>query len=161
MSRYAPRGSSPEEKLRFYGWYVTESGCWEWLGRTQSKGYGVLRVSSGNALTHRLAYDVWVDPIPVGLLVRHKCDNPPCINPDHLEVGTYADNMRDKVERGRSNSVRGVHAGLAKLTDVKVREIRYLWSTGDFLQRDIAKMYGVSASAIGQVVVRKSWKHVA
>ena len=75
--------------------------CWNWTGST-AKGYGQIWVGNTNLRSHRLAYEIAHGPIPDGLLVRHKCDNPLCCNPAHLEVGTDADNAMDRVVRGRS-----------------------------------------------------------
>jgi HNH endonuclease len=76
--------------------------CWEWQGARNVDGYGLanlLRVDE--KLTHRIVYHVWWGPIRYGLLVRHRCDNPPCSNPDHLELGTASDNAQDRELRGR------------------------------------------------------------
>lgn len=73
--------------------------CWPWLGGKLPKGYGMSHVKSNPVLAHRLAYVLAVGEIPLGLIVRHKCDNPPCCNPAHLELGTYQDNERDKLLR--------------------------------------------------------------
>lgn len=91
------------EKMDQIGWDVTEAGCWEWRGRKLPSGYGTIANPGESSwlYLHRLMYERYVGPIPEGLLIRHKCDNPPCSNPDHLETGTHADNMRDMVERGR------------------------------------------------------------
>jgi hypothetical protein len=84
-------------RLEKVGWDVTESGCWVWKGRRNSHGYGLYN----HQRVHRLMYEQKVGPIPDDLMIRHACDNPPCINPDHLLLGTMADNMGDMVERGR------------------------------------------------------------
>lgn len=76
-------------------------GCWVWKGTKNRKGYGQISVDGRHERTHRVAYRLTYGEIPEGMVVRHRCDNPPCINPDHLEVGTSADNSRDMVERGR------------------------------------------------------------
>lgn len=92
------------ESLDRIGWNVTNSGCWEWRGATRGNGYGALSLSRyglDEAPVHRLMYERFIGLIPDGLIIRHKCDNPPCCNPDHLEVGTHWDNMQDMVERGR------------------------------------------------------------
>ncbi|WP_083195220.1 HNH endonuclease signature motif containing protein [Pararhodobacter sp. CCB-MM2] len=75
--------------------------CWPWTGST-AKGYGQLWVGKTNVRAHRLAYEIANGPVPVDLMVRHKCDNPLCCNPAHLEVGTHEENMRDKAVRGRA-----------------------------------------------------------
>lgn len=92
------------EVLADTGWTVTESGCWEWNGSVTEKGYGLISIARRGlvgARVHRVMYELHVGPIPDGHLIRHKCDNPPCINPDHLEPGTPADNTNDMMMRGR------------------------------------------------------------
>lgn len=87
---------------------LTRSGdCLVWTRRCRNGGYGVLSIRNRNVATHRLAYELEHGPIPDGLVVRHKCDNPPCCNPDHLELGTMADNARDMLERGRHWAQKG------------------------------------------------------
>jgi hypothetical protein len=93
--------------LRFWR-FVTPADseeCWIWSGSKDPRGYGTLSAESGSSpiKAYRLAYEMRHGPIPDGLVVRHKCDNPSCVNPDHLEVGTQKDNVRDMVERGRAN----------------------------------------------------------
>jgi hypothetical protein len=99
---------SLEDRLRDIGWTVTESGCWEWngkrTGRTPETSYGVFnakRLGYEGTRAHRAMYECFAGPVPEGMQVRHKCDNPPCVNPDHLIPGTAADNSRDMVERRR------------------------------------------------------------
>lgn len=94
-----------EVRLREVGWTVTDSGCWEWNGKGNDNGYGIFsakRLGIEGARAHRVMYECFVEPIPDDLQLRHKCDNPPCVNPDHLIPGTAADNSRDMVERGRN-----------------------------------------------------------
>lgn len=90
-----------EQRLRAIGWTITSSGCWEWngkkTGRTPETSYGVF----DEKRAHRVMYEHFVERIPEGMQLRHKCDNPPCVNPDHLIPGTAADNSRDMVERRR------------------------------------------------------------
>lgn len=92
------------ERLAEVGWTVTAHGCWEWKGKRNDYGYGIFtatRLGIADARAHRVVYEYMVGPIPEGLVLRHACDNPPCVNPDHLEPGTHAANMRDMVERER------------------------------------------------------------
>lgn len=95
----APRLDGREAQLRHHGWTVTERGCWEWAGSRFSNGYGQVSVNNSPTGAHRLAYRTWVGPIPEGMVVRHKCDNKPCMNPEHLELGTTQDNINDRVAR--------------------------------------------------------------
>lgn len=140
---------------------VCESGCWEWNGPRAKTGhpYGRTTYKSVPWAAHRLAYSKWVGPIPEGLVVRHKCDNPPCINPDHLEIGTQADNNRDARERGRARLV-GEEAGRAKLNDALVLEIRDRYEPGVLGYRKLAKMYGMSKAGIRDIIKRTSWTHI-
>jgi hypothetical protein len=83
--------------------------CWEWRGNRHQQGYGFIKVNPRNLLAHRVSYELHVGPIPGGMVVCHQCDNPPCINPAHLRVGTQADNMRESVERGRHANAGKTH----------------------------------------------------
>ena len=83
---------------------VTESGCWLWVGHISKDGYGRLRVAGKKELAHRASYRAFIGEIPDTLLVCHKCDNPSCVNPNHLFIGTHQDNMNDKVAKGRQLS---------------------------------------------------------
>ena len=152
--------ATPEERLRFYGWTVTEEGCWEWGGYRFPRGYGRVPMSNTTVGAHVIAYEVWVGPIPDGLIIRHKCDNPPCINPEHLEPGTHQDNSDDKIKRQRQNSVTGEAHYAAKLTADSVRKIRNEWAEGNATQFDLAQKYGTTNKNIHLIVQRKTWRHI-
>lgn len=135
--------------------------CWPWTGSTHTQGYGRCwdtRVGKV-AYAHRLVYELRVGPIPEGLDILHTCDNPPCVNPAHLRVGTHRENMLDKCAKGRANFCRGETAGQAKLTEEKVRDIRQRAARG-WSQHQLALEYGVSQPAIGYIIRRKTWAHV-
>ena len=156
-----PHGLTPDAQLRFYGWTVTESDCWEGLNLLSDKdGYLAFSREGKSLRAHRLAYETWVGPIPEGHVVRHKCDNPPCINPDHLETGTVADNNRDRSMRGRNNPAQGESHRSAKLTEQDVFDIRSEYATGQITQKALAEFYGVSRSLVGLVVNHDRWKHI-
>lgn len=156
--RTRPAGMSPASCLYWYGWTVTDSGCWEWRGSVLVVGYGQFRTQGVSYTAHRVAYEHWVGPIPEGHVVRHKCDNPPCMNPDHLEPGTPADNSADCVARGRS--LKGALSPSAKLTADEVREIRSEYELGIMTQKMLGDVYGVDAYAISAVVRRLQYADV-
>lgn len=112
-------------------------------------------------IAHRVLWEHLHGPIPEGLVVRHSCDNPPCVNPDHLLLGTVADNNRDRDERGRHVALKGEANGTSKLTDEKVRQIRRLAARGIMSQKAIGERFGVSQRAVWSILAGKSWTHVS
>ena len=140
--------------------------CWPWRGKPDAWGYGRFQesVAGGiggwrSSLAHRVSWSLANGPIPDGLVVRHACDNPPCVNPAHLLIGTAGDNARDRDIRGRTRSGRGERHGHAKLTEAQVREIRALHHV--VTKPELAQRYGVSVSLIGFIFARTLWKDVA
>lgn len=151
-----PVGESPESKLLFYGWNVAPSGCWEWLG-PRSHEYGALRAGGATWLAHRLSYTVYVGPIPDGDVICHRCDNPICINPEHLFTGSQADNLHDMHNKGRG--VRGVKQHAHVVTEGDVRAIREAREQG-IPATVLALRYGVHKRQIYKIANREQWKHV-
>lgn len=144
---------------------VQDSGCWEWQGARNWAGYGGLTIAGGTCAAHVIAYILANGDKPSrGYDVMHTCDNPPCINPEHLVRGTRSDNMKDCSRKGRSKAYRGglpgERNGQAKLTEAAVVAIRRRAATGEY-HRVIAADYNVSDAAVDLVVSRKTWKHVA
>lgn len=153
---------SPQDKARFWSKVDTTGVCWQWTAALNEHGYGIFSAGGRSGrmhLAHRVAYELEHSPIPVGLQIRHACDNPPCVNPDHLSVGTHADNTLDRTSRGRQ--AKGTDFPHARLTDGLVAEIRSRYEAGGVTQRDLAAEYGIAQSAICNVVNRRRWKHVA
>lgn len=141
-----------------------DSGCWEWKGSIGSNGYGTFRLPSpfrDVVGAHRVSYSLHKGPIPIGLVVRHKCDNPICVNPDHLEVGTKADNSKDMVMRGRMpiRDQAGEKNGAAKLTADDVSKIRTMINLGK-RNTDIAALFGVTHSAVSSIRRGTSWNYM-
>lgn len=142
--------------------------CWEWIGANDGRGYGQLYVGGKLIRAHRLSFMLYVGKIPKGLHILHKCDNPSCVNPDHLFIGTHRDNMQDMSRKGRHGTitmphkmVRGENNGLSKLTEQQVLEIRELYSTGDYLQREIGCIFNVSQRAISKIINFQTWAHIS
>jgi hypothetical protein len=139
---------------RFWG-YVDRfppegNGCWLWRGPVDD-GYGRMRRGQVKARAHRIMYELQCGEIPQGKVVRHSCDNPACVNPDHLELGTLADNVADMDKRGRRSLIHS-----AKLTENDVRRIR----EDSRAERAIAADYGVSHTTIGDIKRGKKWSHL-
>ena len=135
------------------------SGCWLWGGGLNEFGYGQFRFSGYTTKAHRVSYQLFKGP-PGGKYVLHTCDNPACVNPDHLWLGTQKDNMADMARKGRWDCngtrrlLRGVAHPSAKLTKVQVEQIR----KDPASQRKLAKKYGVSQYCIWAIKSGKTWK---
>lgn len=133
--------------------------CWLWRGSTDKDGYGVFKAEHDGVLyqkAHRFSFALHKGHPPFGLHVCHSCDNPQCVRPDHLFLGTSAENMADKMAKGRHRWMRGEDAGHAILTEDQARSV--IGDARPYAQ--IAADYGVTASAIGDIKNRKSWRHL-
>lgn len=127
------------------------TGCWNWLRGKDKDGYGKLQVGSRHVRAHRHLWEIANGPIPAGLLLCHKCDNPSCVNPDHLFLGDHAVNHRDRGQKGRT--ARGERAGAAKLTAAAVAEIRATRPG----EREAAERYGIRRSQYYRILRGASW----
>lgn len=132
--------------------------CWLWVGTKDRDGYGVINIDRRMRFTHRVVWEHTNGKSPKGLCVCHRCDEPACINPSHLFLGTHADNMRDMFAKGRANpqSRRGEKNARAKLTEAAVIAIRADKRPFRFIARD----HGVVPAHISNVKARKTWRHV-
>ena len=133
-----------------------ETPCMEWQSFWGEEKYGSVHYRGKMVGAHRLAYALATGADIDGQMIRHRCDNPPCINPDHLEQGTQADNSHDAINRSRQ--VTGETDGNASLTNLQAREIREIYSTGKAKQREIADTYGVSRASISRIVNNKAYR---
>lgn len=140
------------------------TGCWPWQGQHLAKGYGALKVGSltdgtrRNALAHRISWELANGVAPEGLHVCHHCDNPPCVNPSHLFLGTASENHADKVSKGRQ--ARGERQGSSRLTTADVLRIRALALQGQ-KHADIGSLFGVRQTQVSRIVRRAQWRHVS
>ena len=130
--------------------------CWPWQAYRARKGYGIVRWAGRNQKAHRVAYQLEVGEIPAGLFVCHRCDNPPCVNPAHLFLGTTQDNTRDMMEKGRGTDNSGEKNPRAKLTWEEVEEIRARRDACS--QKELAEAFGVSVATINQILVHRTWR---
>jgi hypothetical protein len=140
---------------------VLDNGCIVWMKSRSKAGYGQKAVNGSKEYTHRLACQIKHGKGEPKQEVLHSCDNPPCLNPDHLRWGTRKQNVADMIQRGRSvlNPVNGEKNGMAKLSKEDVLEIRILHGRG-FILTDLAQIYGVTAAQIHLIVTRKLWKEI-
>jgi hypothetical protein len=139
---------------RFDSSYILdENGCWVWQKTTTAKGYGTFWTGEKFARAHRWSYERVNGPLGE-LVCRHRCDNPSCVNPSHLEPGTQAQNIGDAVSRGRVAS--GERAGASKLSVEQVRAIRSSKAT----LSEIAAEFGIAQSTASQIRNRQRWRHV-
>ena len=133
--------------------------CWNWIGSKVPGGYGQIKAGGryGKMLSaHRSAWEIAFGPIPEGLQVLHDCDNPGCVNPNHLTLGTTADNMKDMHQKGRAASQRGSCNGAAKLTEDQVLKIY----NAPGIHADIAAEYGMHKSNVSMIKTGRNWGHV-
>lgn len=137
---------------------IDESGCWLWR-RSLIGGYGSLRVGGKRGKAHRFSYQLHFGSIPDGLVVRHKCDRPSCVNPLHLELGTQVDNIADAVARGRARGAVGERNHHAKLNRSQVIEIRRRSDLGES-RVSLSKAFGVASTMISNIARGQSWKDV-
>ncbi len=137
--------------------------CWLWTAATlQSGGYGVVSFRHAPYRAHRVAWELANGrEIPFGLHVLHSCDNPPCCNPAHLRIGTNTENIRDRMERGRSKGGApfGERNSRSKLTDTDVIAIRASAQAGSTIG-ELSESYNVTRQAIWLIVTRKNWRHI-
>lgn len=144
----------PDEKSYFESRFRVTPGCWIWLFGKDQDGYGQVKFEGKNTRASRCAYVLYKGRIPAGMFVCHTCDNPSCVNPGHLFVGTAGDNNIDKTKKGRG--AKGERMANAKATDAIVRSIR----TDTRPVKEIAKEYSMSETSVYYIINRKTWKHV-
>jgi hypothetical protein len=138
--------------------YQTTSECWNWEAGINNKGYGKFSLSSvgGDVYAHRFSYTIHNGEIPVDLIVMHSCDNPRCVNPRHLSVGTHQDNADDKVAKNRQARMFGEDNPASKLTEKQVIDIR----TERISQAEFAKLYDIDSSQISRITNNLKWTNL-
>ena len=177
-------GAARNTEQKFWSRVLPSPACWLWTAGGTNGGYGLVPWQGKTRLAHRLAYELRYGAIPAGACVLHRCDVRRCVRPDHLFLGTQADNIRDARKKGRlaqgekhgarlhpesrprgathysrlepERLARGERHGCAKLTPQQVQEIR----CSPLSRQDLARRYGVSASGIDGVRSRRTWRHL-
>ena len=159
---------TPDELARFNAKFEKTPGCWNWIGAL-NKGYGTCRVRKIQRPAHRMAFIIQNGAIPDGLHVLHKCDNPRCVNPEHLFTGTASDNMLDMVSKKRDKHSRGFPQNRpkgeenphAKLTGESVIRMRRMSLGRCANQSELARMFNIARSTVSQILSGKRWPHIA
>lgn len=133
--------------------------CWLWAGSTTTRGYGSYWHNRKSRLAHRVSYEIHKGPIPPGLNVLHACDNPLCVNPQHLSVGDQVQNMGECSDRGRIGNQRGERNSSAKLTDQQVAVILAAPNHRGVTSA-LARQFGVTPAAVSLIRRGKNWRHL-
>lgn len=133
--------------------------CWEWQGRRHARGYGTIKDGGKLRLAHRVSWEIHFGPIPEGMCVCHKCDNPPCINPSHFFLGTNQENTADRVAKGRSGRTQGEANHQAKINNSIVLDI-FIFRGDGFGSKEIAEALCIRRAMVNDVLSRRRWKHV-
>ena len=154
MQKHKFRASSLAEIDRFEMKFNKTSSCWEWAASIGSAGYGHFWFRGRPRPSSQVSYMLYIGEIPDGLCILHKCDNRKCVNPDHLFVGTVAENSADMVSKGRQ--AKGESVAASKLTEKQVLEIR----NDPRSQRKIGLDYGVSHTTVCDIKSGAAWSHV-
>lgn len=146
------------DQCRFLSYVEITDTCWLWTGGLKRRGYGKFSMIPIKSMpAHRASYILFKGEIPEGKCICHQCDNPRCVKPEHLWVGTTQENTQDMVNKGRS--LRGEKQNLAKLTKEDVLKIRELGSQG-MVQWKIGEMFNLTAGHVNNIIKRRAWQHV-
>lgn len=135
-------------------------GCWLWQGNKNTDGYGQIKFNGKTCRVHRLVYEHFFGEIAPDMVIMHICDNPACVNPDHLKMATIKENNNDCDRKGRRNPPIGTRAHKAKLTDEQVIKIRELYANGNCTYKHLSARFGVTEAMIGYIIRRDHWKHL-
>jgi hypothetical protein len=132
--------------------------CWLWTACKDEGGYGHFRLGNKMPPAHRVSFEHFKEPILQGLNVNHTCDNPPCVNPEHLWQGTQKEGIVDRDSKGRQ--MKGEKQCLAKLTEQQVLDIRTKYIPRVYTQIMLMKEYNIGKSTVKQIIQRRTWKHI-
>lgn len=167
-----PKAKSPDSlvddkaRLRFLAKFEKrqKSMCWWWKAQKDKNGYGRMKfkINGRHVATpaHRVSWEIYRSPIPKGMLVCHRCDNPSCVNPHHLFLGTWMDNYKDMENKGRRKSSKGSSNGSSRLNEKKVIEIRFLRAQYGSASNWLSAKFNISSATISRILSRQIWKHI-
>lgn len=151
---------TPNDIARFWAKVDRSGECWTWTASRKAFGYGRFMLNGRQWTAPRVSWTITHGQIPTGRHILHRCDNPPCVRPDHLLLGDNTDNSADKVTKGRQAFNHGSKSGMSKLDEVKVIAIRDRYAAGSATIPQLAADYGVSVGLVGQIITGRIWKHV-
>lgn len=161
-SSWAQRRMSPIDRFMSQVMPEPNSGCWLWMAACSGRDknwYGTVTAGGKRYSAHHFSYLNFKGPIPEGLIVRHKCDVSICVNPDHLETGTYAENSQDREKRNRIKRKCGTESTSSKITEEDVIKIRNLAAVG-VTDRELSEQFSLSVGAVHGIKMGLRWKHV-
>lgn len=144
-------------KRKFFSKIKLVNKCLVWTGIKSSDGYGLINIGRPTYSAHRFAWTLRNGKIPKGLCVLHKCDNPACVKPNHLWLGTQLDNIADRHKKDRDYHSRGELSGMAKLTNRQAREIKKKYKPHKYTRKMLAKEYGVCVGTIKHIIGGKRY----
>lgn len=145
------------------------SDCWEWIAGKCGAGYGAFWLNGRQVGAHRVSWELYKGPIPDSLYVLHKCDNPGCVNPAHLFLGTHSDNIQDAIKKGRLKSMEnlpkdtiGEKNGRAMITREQAAIIKKIWKEREnsLTKTELAKRLGISRPIVRNILLGKTWRHI-
>lgn len=152
---------SPKQRFWKYIDKKQNNLCWNWLGCYDKDGYGKIQINEKHIRAHRFSWELHFGKIPKDKpCVLHECNNPSCVNPNHLYLGTNEDNMRYMIECNRQANQQGENNGYSKLTESQVKQIRLLYNQKKLTQAQIAKIFNVCRGTISDIHRNKIWKHI-
>ena len=162
--------STPDHAERFWAKVRKSAGCWTWSGACNRAGYGQFKLSGRQLGAHRVAWELENGPIPEGMSVLHRCDNPPCVRHDHLFIGSAQDNMTDKARKGRTYRggptapATGEQNGNSKLMEKDAQHIRALYVRGGRgttrsgpTQKELAQRFGITQTVVSKILRGELW----
>lgn len=159
-----PRKYTTEEAVKSFWDNVAITAdserCWLWTARIHPSGYGTKNWNGRKDQAHRVSWMINYGAIPEGLWVLHRCDNPTCVNPKHLFLGTRQDNIDDMVAKGRRANTIGENNPRCKITANQVREIRSRYAKTKISQRELASEYGIKPTQLSRIIRHKTWKEI-
>lgn len=140
-----------KDKSRFWSKVDKSGDCWTWTASKNHGGYGQFGANGKGYISHRVSWSISNGDIPKGMLICHHCDNPPCVNPDHLFLGTYQDNMDDKMRKGRHGTQKVRTRDIPIMMMCRRKGMEY---------SDIADLFSLSTSTVNNILIGRAWSSI-